>query len=158
MNKLFFALKFKQLSSIIKAFGWFENDLQMLLICRLKFNLSSKGIPKSSTDETDLIVWLSIVNGMFVRLDFFLSRIMAWNLSGLIIISFFVNQSMAILLSDSNVPINLESVSPQAHRVLSSAKLCIEAISMKKNKSLMERLNKIGPSIEPCGTPEIISL
>ena len=87
---------------------------------------------------------------MFVRLDFFLSRIMAWNLSGLIIISFFVNQSLAILLSDSNVPINLESVSPQAHRVLSSAKLCIEAISMKKNKSLTERLNKIGPSIEPC--------
>ena len=23
---------------------------------------------------------------------------------------------------------------------------------MKKNKSLIERLNKIGPSIEPCGT------
>ena len=65
---------------------------------------------------------------------------------------------MAILLSDSNVPINLESVSPQADRVLSSAKLCIEAISIKKNTSLMERLNKIGPSIEPCGTPEIISL
>ena len=65
---------------------------------------------------------------------------------------------MAMLLSDSNVPINLESVSPQADRVLSSEKLCIEAISMKKNKSLMERLNKIGPSIEPCGTPEIISL
>ena len=72
--------------------------------------------------------------------------------------SFFVNQSMAILLLDSNVPINLESVPPPADRVLSSAKLWIEAISMKKNKSLMERLNKIGLSIEPCGTPEIISL
>ena len=65
---------------------------------------------------------------------------------------------MAILLSDSNVPINLESVSPQADRVLLSAKLCIEAISMKKNKLLMESLNKIGPSIEPCGTPEVVSL
>ena len=95
---------------------------------------------------------------MFVRLDFFLSRIMAWNLSGLIIISFFVNQSIAILLSDSNVSINLETVSPQADRVLSSAKLCKEATSMKKNKSLIERLNKIGPSIDPCSTPEIISL
>ena len=70
----------------------------------------------SSTDGTELIVWLSIVNGMFVRLDFFLSRIMAWNLSGLIIISFFVNQSMAILLSVSNVPINLGSVSPHEDR------------------------------------------
>ena len=65
---------------------------------------------------------------------------------------------MAILLSDSNVPINLESVSPQADRVLASAKLCIESISMKKNKSLMERLNKIDQCIEPCGSPEITSL
>ena len=83
---------------------------------------------------------------------------MAWNLSGLIIISFFVNQSIVMLLSDSNVSINLKTVSPQADRVLSSAKLCIVAISMKKNKSLLERLNKIGPSIELCGTPKIISL
>ena len=64
----------------------------MLLICRLKFN-SSKWISKSSADGTDLIDWLSIVNGMFVRLDFLLSGMMAWNLSGLIIISFFINQS-----------------------------------------------------------------
>ena len=83
---------------------------------------------------------------------------MAGNLSGLIIISFFVNQSMAILLLDSNEQINLESVSPQADRSLSSAKICINVISMKKNKSLMERLNKIVPSIELCSTPEIISL
>ena len=40
---------------------------------------------------------------MFLRLDYFLPRIMAWNLSELIIISFFVNQSMAILLSDAAV-------------------------------------------------------
>ena len=26
---------------------------------------------------------------------------------------------------------------------------------MKKNKSLIERLNKIGPNIEPCGKPLI---
>ena len=75
----------------------------MLLICRLKFQLLSKWIPKSSIDGTDLIVWVSIVNGMFLRLDYFLPRIMAGNLSELIIISFFVNQSMAILLSDAAV-------------------------------------------------------
>ena len=108
LNKLFFALKFKQLSSIIKAFGWFENDLQMLLICRLKFNLTSKGILKISTDEIDLIVY-GIVKGMFVRLDFLLSRIMAWNFSGLKIILFYVNQLIAILLSDSNVSHNVET-------------------------------------------------
>ena len=57
---------------------------------------------------------------------------------------------MAILFSDSNVPINLECVSPQTHSVL-SAKLCIEPISMKKNKSLTERFNKIGPSLPSTG-------
>ena len=78
-----------------------------------------------------MIVGLSIVNGMFVRLDFFQSRIMAWNMSGLTIILFFVNQSIAALLSDSNASIILESVSTQTGRVLSSTKLCIEAISVK---------------------------
>ena len=39
---------------------------------------------------------------------------------------------MAILLSDSNVPINLENVSPQANRVLSSAKLCIGYLDKEK--------------------------
>ena len=70
-----------------------------------------------------MIVSLSIANGMFLRLGFFLSRIMAWNLCGLIIISFFVNESIVILLSDSNVPINLESVSSEADMVLSSVKI-----------------------------------
>ena len=66
----------------------------------------------NSTGGADLIVSLSIVNGMFVRLDFFLTRLMAWNLSGLIIVSFFVNHSIAMLLSDSNVWINLKNISP----------------------------------------------
>ena len=59
---------------------------------------------------------------------------------------------------NSNVLINSETVSPQAGIVHSSAKLCIEAISMKENKSLIGSLNKIGPSIEPCGIQEVISL
>ena len=37
---------------------------------------------------------------------------MAWNLSGLIIISFFVNHCVTTLISDSNMSINLET--PQA--------------------------------------------
>ena len=53
-----------------------------------------------------------------------------------------------MLLSDSNVSIHLQTVSSQTDSVLSSRKLCIEAISMKENKSLTERLNKIGTSIE----------
>lgn len=56
-----------------------------------------------------------------------------------------------MLHSDSIVSINLETGSPQADRVLSSGKLCIAiimAISLKKNSSLIERLNKISPRIE----------
>ena len=96
---------------------------------------------------TDLLVWLSTTKEMFVRLDFFLSRKMTWGLSGLIIISVFRDQSITMLLSDSDVWINFKIVSPQADRVLSSEKLFTEAISMKKNKSLIERLNKMGLSI-----------
>ena len=62
-----------------------------------------------------------------------------------------------MLLSDSNALINLETGLLQADRVLSSLKLCIEAISMKKNKSLIKNLNKTGQSIEPYGTTEMIS-
>ena len=90
--------------------------------------------------------------------SFFLSRVMSWNLSGLIIISYFVNQLIVILLSDSNVSTYFEAVSPQVDRVSSSTRLYMEAISMKKNKSFFERLNKIATGIEPCDTPELILL
>ena len=44
----------------------------------------------------------------------------------------------------------------QAESVLSSANLWIEEDSMKKKRSLIEKSNKNGPIIEPCGTPEMI--
>ena len=44
----------------------------------------------------------------------------------------------------------------QAESVLSSAKLWIEEDSMKKKRSLIEKSNRSGPTIEPCGTPEMI--
>ena len=62
------------------------------------------------------------------------------------------------MICDYQVSISLETVSPQADRVLSSAKLCIEDISTRKNKSLIESSSKICPGREPCGTPEIVSL
>ena len=51
-----------------------------------------------------------------------------------------------MLLSNSKLSINLETVYSDSVWVLSSAKLCIEAITIKKNKSLSERLNKTGSS------------
>ena len=44
-----------------------------------------------------------------------------------------------------------------ADNVLSSAKLKIIALEMKKNKSFIDMLDKMGPTIDPCGTPEIRS-
>ena len=47
-------------------------------------------------------------------------------------------------------------MSAQAESVLSSAKLWIEEDSMKKQRSLIEKSSRIGQTIEPCGTPEMI--
>ena len=44
----------------------------------------------------------------------------------------------------------------QAESVLSSAKLWIEEDSMKKQRSLIEKSSRIGQTIEPCGTLEMI--
>ena len=73
-------------------------------------------------------------------------------------ISFFVNLSIAMPLSDANVLIKLEIASTQADRVSSSAKLCVEPISTRKNKSLIKSLKKTDLSTEPSFTPEMISL
>lgn len=67
-----------------------------------------------------------------------------------------------ILPGKYRLNINIESTS--IRRISSSLyyhqqNYDIEAkISMEKNKSIIENLNKISSSIEPCGTPEIISL
>ena len=63
---------------------------------------------------------------------------------------------MAILLSDSNLFTRSEIAFAQAESVLSSAKLWIEEDSMKKKRSLIEKSNRSGPTIEPCGTPVMI--
>ena len=67
-----------------------------------------------------------------------------------------MNHSIAILLSDFNLFIRSEIVFAQAESVLSSAKLWIEEDSMKKKRSLIEKSNRSGPTIEPCGTPVMI--
>ena len=41
--------------------------------------------------------------------------------------------------------------------MLSSAKLQTSDFVMKKNKSFMKILKRIGPRIEPCGTPVLMS-
>ena len=43
----------------------------------------------------------------------------------------------------------------KAVNVLSFAKLWALANSVTQKKSLKKQLNRIGPTIDPCGTPEI---
>ena len=46
---------------------------------------------------------------------------------------------------------------PQAYRVVSSTSLQISVSFMKRSKSLMKTLKRIGPSIDPYGQPRTIS-
>ena len=59
--------------------------------------------------------------------------------------------------SDSNILINLETVVTNADRALSSAKLKRDARAIKK-RLFIDRLKRIGPKMDPCGTPETIVL
>ena len=68
-----------------------------------------------------------------------------------------LNQFIAVSLSGSRILIRFSIVLSNLERVLSSAKLRAEATNIKWKKSLKKMLNKIGPTIEPCGTPDIIS-
>ena len=43
-----------------------------------------------------------------------------------------------------------------ADKQLSSVKLYIDALETKKNKSFIEKLNRVGPVMEPLRTPETI--
>ena len=39
--------------------------------------------------------------------------------------------------------------------MLSSAEFANLALFIERNNSFMKMLNKIGPNIEPCGTPDV---
>ena len=88
----------------------------------------------------------------------FLSITKALNLSGLTNIPFLVNHFIAHSDSDFRIFFSLSTVFAKPESVLPSAKLWTVAYCIKKKKSLKNATNKTGPTIEPCGTPEIISL
>ena len=84
-----------------------------------------------------------------------LSRRIIWNLSGFTIILFLWRQLIAASHSDSKIDINSLSVHAKLAKVLSSAKLWTEAFGIKKKKWLKKKKKKIGPKIEPWGTPDM---
>ena len=94
--------------------------------CFSKFNLLSISIPESVTESTDemiieLFVFKSYLFSFLSQLDN--SVIIAWNVSGFTIISFILNQSMADLLSFSNILMSSSILSVAANIVLLSAKV-----------------------------------
>ena len=72
-----------------------------------------------------------------------------WNFSGLTIILLFLNQF--IITSDSDCKVFFNSVTDfaEADKELSSAELYIDALETKRNKSFIEKLNRIGPVMVP---------
>ena len=124
-----------------------ENEI-IVETCFSKFNLLSISIPKSVTESTDEIIIKSTLNHICFL---FLSQliIIASNLSGFTIISFILNRSMADLLSFSNTFLKSFILFLAGYIVLPSAKLASETSLIKKRKSIMRILNKMGPNIEP---------
>ena len=115
----------------------------------------SKVMPSSLTVPDNVMVFPSkdILYSMFLYFE----RNISWNFNGLATISLSLSHFVAVYVSISSW---LEMVSksfPQAYRVDSSAKLQITVSFMKRSKSLIKVLKRIGPSIDPCGNPRMIS-
>ena len=85
-----------------------------------------------------------------------LSKIIAWNLPGFTIMWLSLKQFIAISLSRSRILIRLSIVLGKLERVLSTAKLKAKVTSVKWKKLLKKVFNKIGPTVDPEGIPDII--
>ena len=60
-----------------------------------------------------------------------------------------MNQLIITFVSDYKVLFNSATVFAKADKELSSPRLYIDALETKKNKSFIEKLNRIGPVMEP---------
>ena len=112
-------------------------------------------IPSSSTVSDDLMVFPS--KDMFFSIFLYFERNISWNFDRLVTISLSLSHCIALFVSISSLKEMVSNSFPQAYRVVSSAKLQISVSLMKRSKSLIKTLKRIGPSIDPCGTPKIIS-
>ena len=65
---------------------------------------------------------------------------------------------MVTLNSDCNSSVKSPTVEEKEYKPLSSAKLWADAIKIQKKKLLKNRLNNVGPNVDPCGTPGKICL
>ena len=75
------------------------------------------------------------------------------NLSGFTTIMFSLNHCTAFSDLDVKFLINPSRNFSEHEIVLSSAKLCNSAFSIQSKTPLMKMLKRMGPKIDPCGTP-----
>ena len=87
----------------------------------------------------------------------YFERNISWNFDRSATISLSLSHCLAVFVSTSSLLEMISKSFPQAYRVVSSAKLQISLSFMKRSKSLIKTLKRIGPSIDRCGTPRIIS-
>ena len=129
----FFSSRFRNIRSLIRAWSWFAADLQIFVICRLKFSLSSVCTSRSLADDDVFIFFWSILMYSAVWFYFFLSMIMLWNFPRFTIILLDWNHEIAVLLSDSRTNFKFLIFDSNARRELSS-----RIWSHLLKKSLME--------------------
>ena len=79
---------------------------------------------------------------------------MTRNLSGFTIIMSSLNHCTAFSDSEVKLLINFSRDFSVHEIVLSSAKLWKSAFLIHSKRSLMKMLKRMGPKIEPCGTPD----
>ena len=121
----------------------------------LKFSLSSFWLSRNFTDKTDFVTWLSTLNFVLLRSECFLILLLAIY-QGLLASYLF----WTFLLQYCYRTLNYLSgwkLFTHAGSVLSSTKLWIVENLIKKNRLLTDKLKRIGPTIEPCDTPGMIS-
>ena len=128
--------------------------LHNLDMCSSKFSLLSTSRPNNVTFSKEIITFLSIVSFSGLFFWFFLSVIIAWNFYGLTIMELSLTHCVAMFPSFSNTEIMPFSELETQDIVLSSAKLCRSELLIYIKRSFMNKLKRIGPIIEPCGTPD----
>ena len=111
--------------------------------------------PSKTTFEDSLIFILL----MFSMIDclVLLPRTINWNFFGLGFIEFTLNHFNIFCISNFRSFKIVCRLILQLYIVLSSAKLHIFVLSIKRRRSLINKLKNNGPKIEPCGTPLTIS-
>ena len=127
---------------------------QIFCICRLKLIFLSRIIPSSSTVSDDVMVFPSkYIFSMFLYFEINISC----NFDGLATISLSLSHCIAVFVSSSSLLEMIYNFFAQAYRLVLSAKLQVSVSFMKRSKSLIKALKRIGLSIDSCGTRRIIS-